>query len=237
MKIISKTCLLVFSLAFLFASCNNGLGTDDERDGLVTGRVTFFNESSYRVNVRRDSFSGPIEVELSSGETRTVDVRVSDHALGTTFAIEYLFQVTDGFDADSGDIFASGTDLNVQINRIIEENRSITIQIPQPTNLEFRTAFVRILNAHNLPIELRYFGSILRQDGTGNIPVAPGRTGVYRLNEIPAGGERLFEGFRIVSTFATTLIPGFTAQNGVIYNFTYNGNSVTKTGEQTIIFE
>ena len=189
MKNIFKTGLLIL-FSTLLASCNQPTSNqNNEEERLRTGRVTFFNESSYRVNVRRDAFDGPLVVELASGETRNVDVRVSDdHGFGTTFYIEYLFQVTDGFDADSGDIFASGIDLNVQINRVIEEGRSVTIQIPQPADLEFRTAFIKILNAHTLPVELRYVGMVLRQAGNGNFPIPPGRTGVFRLDGIPAGG-------------------------------------------------
>jgi len=235
MKNICKAGLLIFFSIHLLASCDQPTN-GNEGGGVRTGRVTFFNESSYRVNVRRDVFDGPLVVELASGETSTVDVRISDNAFGTTFSIEYLYQVTDGFDADSGDIFAIGIDINVQINRLIEENRSITIQIPQPTNLEFRTAFIMILNTHNLPIELRYFGSILRQAGNGNIPIAPGRIGIYRLEQIPAGGERSFQGLNVVSSFDSTSVPEFTARNGIIYSFTFNGTSVTKTREQTIIF-
>ena len=219
----------------MLASCDQP-ANENGNERLRMGRVIFFNESSYRVNVRRDTFSGPIVVELSSGEIRTVDVRISDHAFGTTFAIEYLFPVTDGFDVDSGEIFAVGIDMNVQINRVVEENMPITIQIPQPTALEFRTAFIRILNAHSLPVDFRYFGSIQMQAGTGNIPIAPGRTGVFKLDQIPAGERNTFQGFNVVSTFDSTPVPAFTAQNGVIYSFTFNGSMVIKTGEQTIIF-
>jgi len=242
MKTISKAGLPIFILTFLFASCDISNSNDDS-ERVRTGRVTFFNESSYRVNVRRDAFSGPIVVELGSGETRTVDVRISDgHGLGTTFSIEYFYLVTDGFDPDSGDIFASGHDFNVQINRVIEENRSITIQIPQPMALEFRTAFIRVLNTHNLPGTLFHFGQSIPQAGNGVLPIAPGRTGIYRLNDlamggIPTGGEFEFTGLSVNSGFGNiTPIPAFTARNGVIYSFTYSGGSVTRTGEQTIIF-
>ena len=245
MKIIFKKFLFVFILVCLFISCGNE--TDNTNEGnevekLKTGKVTFFNESSYTVKVHRDSFSGTVITQLSAGQTKTENVVISDsHGLGTTFSIEYLYKVTDGFDAESGEIFASGLDFNVQINRAIEENKSITIQIPQPGALEFRTAFMKILNSHNLPMELRYYGQSLKQAGNGLYPIASGKTGVYTLSElamggIPAGGEFEFTGFNIGSGMSTITVPAFNAQNGVIYNFTFNGSSVVKTGEQTIIF-
>ncbi|MDR2490555.1 MAG: hypothetical protein LBD20_04035 [Spirochaetaceae bacterium] len=70
---------------------------------------------------------------------------------------------------------------------------------------------------------------------SGNLPVSPGKTGVYRLEGIPAAGK-LCQNYQAVSTFESAQIPDFTAHNGFIYSFTYNGSTVTQTGEQSIIF-
>jgi len=219
---------------------NSGDNGDNGNNVVVkTGKVTFFNEStSYKVVVHQDAFSGPVLLELSSWESKKVDVRVSDnYGVGSTFSIEYLYPITDAFDTESGDVIASGIDPNVQINLVIEENKSYDVTIPSPKNLEFRTAFIRIVNAsNNLPFELRYLGTVFKQTGNGNISVAPGKTGIYKLEGIPADGK-LYQNYEIVSTFASTPIPDFTVENGTIYSFTYNGTSVIKTGEQTIIFK
>jgi len=229
-----KFLLLIFVLILVSCPFDEDNGNDVE---IKTARVTFFNESSYRVIVHRDAFSGPVLLELSAGQSRTIDVRISDnHGVGTVFSIEYIYRITDGFDTDSGDIFASGIDPNVQINRVIEENKSVTIQIPQPQNLEFRSAFIKILNSHNMPCEFRYLSEVFKQTGNGNIPIPPGKTGVYKFDNIPAAGK-LFQNYQVFSNFIPTTITDFTAMNGVIYNFTYNGSSVVKTGEQTIIFK
>ena len=229
---------LLFIFFILFISCPS---EEENKNGnaveVKTAKVTFFNESSYKTVVHRNAFSGPVLLELNAGQSRTIDVRISDnHGVGTVFSIEYIYRITDSFDIDSGDVFASGLDPNVQINRMIEENKPITIQIPQPANLEFRSAFIKILNSHNLPCELRYGGNVFKQAGNDNIPVAPGKTGVYKLDGIPADG-RLYQNYQVFSNFIPTTIPDFTAMNGVIYSFTYNGSSVVKTGEQTILFK
>jgi hypothetical protein len=109
------------------------------------------------------------------------------------------------------------------------------MQIPQPANLEFKSAFIKIINTSSLQFELRYLGVVFKQTGNGNLSVAPGKTGVYKLEDIPEAGK-LYQNYTVVSTFASTTIPDFTAKNGFIYNFTYNGTSVTKTGEQSIVF-
>jgi hypothetical protein len=118
---------------------------------------------------------------------------------------------------------------------VVEENKSYTKQIPQPKNLEFQQAFIKILNAGNLQYELRYLGTVFKQTGNGSVSVAPGKTGVYKLEGIPAAGK-LMQNYELVSTFAPTVIPDFTARKGFIYSFTYNGSSVEKTAEQTIVF-
>jgi len=239
------SCLLLL-ISLIITSCptddgkNENSGNKNNNNGnsttVKTGRVTFFNESSYKVVVHQDAFSGPVLLELTAGQTKNVDVRTSDnYGVGSTFSIEYLYRINDGFDTDSGEVIASGIDPNVQINFVIEENKSYTKQIPQPQNLEFRSAFIKILNSGNLQFEFRYLGTVYKQTGNGNIPVAPGKTGVYKLEGIPAGGK-LYQNYQVTSTFASTTIPDFTAENGYIYSFTYNGSSVTQTGTQTIIF-
>jgi hypothetical protein len=85
--------IFVLFLISLILSCDNS--ADDNQGGgkevTKTGRVTFFNESSYSVKVHRDAFSGPVEVELGAGQSRAVDIRISEsHGFGTTFSIEYL---------------------------------------------------------------------------------------------------------------------------------------------------
>jgi hypothetical protein len=226
---------------------NNPTGGNNSNNGnnnpvVKTGKVTFFNESSYKVVVHQDAFSGPVLLELSAGGSQKVDVRTSDnYGVGSIFSIEYLYRINDAFDTESGEVIASGIDPNVQINFVVEENKSYTKQIPQPANLEFRNAFIKILNASNLQFEFKYLGTVFKQTGNGNVPVAPGKTGVYKLplgteGGIPAEGK-LYQNYEVVSTFANTTIPDFTVKNGFIYIFTYNGSLVTKTGEQTIIFK
>jgi len=233
--------MLLTIISAIISACPAESDNENNNTGnnvvVKTGRVTFFNESSYKVVVHQDAFSGPVLLELSGGESKRVDVRTSDnYGVGSTFSIEYLYQINDAFDSDSGTVIASGIDPNVQINFVVEEDKSYTKQIPQPANLEFRSAFIKILNSGNLQFELRYLGTVFKQTGNGNIPVAPGKTGVYKLEDIPAGGK-LHQNYVVASTFENTTIPDFTAMNGNIYNFTYNGSSVTQTGTQTILFK
>jgi hypothetical protein len=227
-------------ISLIIAACPADDGNSNNNDGnnviVKTGKVTFFNESSYKVVVHQDAFSGPVLLELTAGQSKWVDVRTSDnYGVGSTFSIEYLYKINDAFDSDSGEVITSGIDPNMQINFVVEEDKSYTKQIPQPQNLEFRSAFIKILNSSSLQFELRYLGTVYKQTGNNNIPVAPGKTGVYKLEGIPAGGK-LYQNYEAASTFASATVPDFTAVNGTIYSFTYNGTSVTQTGTQTILF-
>ena len=246
-----KICSLFFILTHLFLACeiftNKNNNNDDENNennnednnkptDVKTGNVTFWNESSYNIIIHRDSFAGPVLLELSAGApAKTIAVRISDNnGLGTVFSIEYLWQINEGFDSDSGKVIASGIDPNLQIPYVIEENKSITVQIPNPSNLEFKTAFIKLVNAHNLPCELKYYGRVLRQNN-GNMPIAPGKTGIYK-ESVPEKGE-LYSGYTVATAFESTPVPDFTVKNGFIYSFTYNGTSVTQTGTQPMVFK
>jgi hypothetical protein len=229
---------LIISLFFTACPADaDGENTNGNDIIVQTGKVTFFNESSYNVVVHQDYFNGPVLLELSAGETKRVEVRTSDnYGVGSTFSVEYLYRINDAFDTESGEVIASGIDPNVQINFVVEADKSYTKQIPQPAQLEFMSAFIKILNTADMQCELKYLGTVFKQTGNGNVPIAPGKTGVYKLEGIPAAGK-LYQNYQLVSTFDSITIPDFTAKNGFIYSFSYNGTSVTKTGEQTIVFK
>jgi hypothetical protein len=220
-------------------SCSTATQDKDNENGnqadTKTGKITFFNESSYSVTVHQDAFSGPVLLELSSGQSKKVDVRVSDnYGVGSTFPIEYRYKVVDGTDLASGEVWANGLDPNVQLNLVIEENKSYTLQIPQPQDLEFPRAFVKILNASGMQFELHYLGTAFKQAGNGNLPVPIGKTGVYEFSSTAEG--KPVSGYTVHTAFQSVSVPDFTATNSYIYSFTYNGTAVTKTGEQKIVF-
>jgi hypothetical protein len=199
------------------------------------GYVTFFNESSYQAIVHQDAFSGPVLLELSPGQSKKVEVQISgNYGVGSTFSVEYRYSVVDGFDLASGAVWANGFDPDVQLNHVIEENQSYSLQIPQPAHLEFSYAFVKILNTSDRQFELHYLGTAFKQAGNGNLPVPVGKNGVYQF--AAAGEGKTINGYTVVSTFQSVTVPDFTARNSYIYDFTYNGVSVVKTGERKIAF-
>jgi hypothetical protein len=211
-------------------------GSGNKGVEVKTGKVTFFNESSYTVTVHLDAFSGPVLIEsLGGGPSKMIDVRTSDnYGVGSTFCVEYSFKVMDGMDLASGEVWAKGIDPNVQINLVIEENKSYTVLIPKPTELEFPAAFVKILNDSPIQFELRKQGMAYKQAGNGNLPVPPWKTGMYEIPSTVVGVTH--SDYSVHSTFNSVYVPEFIARNSYIYSFNYDGSSVTLVSEQKIIF-
>jgi hypothetical protein len=229
-----KFCLLIPAFVLIISACQNPANEADEGK-TKTGSVTFFNESSYMIAVHQGVFSGPVLIELSSGQSKRVDIRISDnYGVGSTFCIEYRYKVVDGAGLASGEVWAYGIDPNVQINRVIEKNKTYTIQIPQPHDLDFPIAFVKIVNTSTTHFELAKQSTSYKQTGNGALSVPPGKTGVYKIESTSEG--LAYNDFSVVSVFNTYPVPAFTAQNSYIYNFTYDGSRVTPGQSQQIIF-
>jgi hypothetical protein len=221
--------LFVFLITVLLSAC-------PPPEGSETGNVTFFNGSSYTVTVHLNDFHGPVLIEsLGTGQSREVNVRTSDnYGSGSVFSIEYSYNVVDGTDLASGEVWARGIDPNIQITVVVEENQSYTIQIPQPTELEFPMAFIKIFNGSNMEIKLCILDTEYNQTGNGNIPVPPGEIGVYEIHSTAAG--LTYRDYSIRANFNSVDVPEFTAKNSYVYNFTYDGSSVRLRSEQKIIF-
>jgi len=229
--------LALFLTSLLFFSCDD---LSDPGNSLPpaepTTRVTFFNMSSHRVVVRRDSFAGVVVAEIDSGQSPvTEDLRVSDTIFGTTFAVDYYVLVTDGLDPALGQVMARLRDFEMQIHSVLAEGAPVTIQIPNPANPEFSMSFIRITNLHNMPATLNHFGAALRQAGTGTFPIAAFSTGIFRIDDIPRNGEREFTGFSLHLALTSESVPAFTARNGWIYDFELSANGVVKTASQPLV--
>jgi hypothetical protein len=211
-------------------------GDDIDKIIVKTGAITFLNESSYSVTIHQGVFTGPVLFSLSAGQSKKADVRISDnYGIGSTFCIEYAYKVIDGTDLASGEVWANGIDPNVQINLVVEADKSYSIQIPQPAALNFPMAFIKIVNASNTHFELAYFGTSFKQTGNGVLPVPSGQTGVYQIESSADGKE--ITGYKVISVFTPCSVPDFTAKDSYIYNFIFDGASVTAHGQpQKIIF-
>lgn len=237
-----KIGLFVFTLFLLF-SCSNDSSLSNSSNGEVGGgnetgkygTIVFFNESSYNVNIHKDAFSGPVIAELSSGESKSVKVNASEnYGIGSTFSIGFKTKVIDEIGLSCGEVYAYGIDPNMQLNINVEEGKKYTLQIPQPSNLVFETAFLKIINASSMPFELTKTSESFKQAGNGVLSVPSGEIGVYEIPSSTAGTA--FENYKLKSVFDSYDVPSFLVQHSKIYNFTFDGTSVSKTGEESIVY-
>ena len=246
----------MFLCSCFFISCINDNNDQDNKtkdeeinsadEEINTVKVTFINNSIYYLIVHRDSFYGPIIAEVNTTDRESFAfVRPSDNnGEITVFSIEFIWiiQIDDGLNDELRKVPVSCIDPNMQLSWVIEADKPFTVQIPNPQKLEIRSAFISIRNTHNLPVEFCYVNRRIRQADNNNIPIAPNRQGIYRLNGIPDEGEHC-RYYNIVSTFESTYFSDFTLQNGIyitenayIYQYTFNGTSIKRTGKQKIIF-
>jgi hypothetical protein len=184
--------------------------------------VTFYNESSYSVSVYHNSFSGVTLVDmLASGDSYSAVVNSSDnYGSGSVFSVKYWFWIGEN-------VWTSGIDPNGQIQHNIEAGRNYDIQIPNVSNIEWTESFVKIQNASNMPLEFKYLSNHYQQAGSGETVVPSGKIGIYKVS-----GE--IKGHEIEQVFEQYPFPDFTAENGRIYNFIFDGKSVIKTLDQGI---
>jgi len=219
-------------LALLALSC--GKHNLDNSDYLSS--VTFFNSSSYSVTIHNESFSGPVLVDkLASGMSYSTTLNPSDnHGIGSVFSVEYWILVANYAECSCGDVWVSGIDPNVQIQRNIEAGNNDPITIPQPKSLELNEVFLKIRNTSDNSFELNLLGATFRQAGNGELTVPSGKVGIYKFES--RSGETDIKGYTITQVLKPAYpFPEFTAKNGYIYNFKFDGNSIEIIGEQKII--
>jgi len=247
-KILFFLCVFIY-IATLY-SCDLFNKDNEQNNEIQTVLVTFFNDSSYNVLVRRDSFYGPIIAEVNtSNRTANEYVRVSDDSgFGTVFSIEYVrYPFQDDLHNENRNISASFYDPAIQLNTILKENQPVTITIPQPANLVCRSAFVKIFNITSLPIDFRYANSFIRQAGNNDVSIAPFQYGIYKFPRqgqfnIPETGEDC-QFYNIRTTSEVINFSDFITQNGTlitknnsVFIFEFKDSEIKKTGEQPITF-
>jgi len=215
-------------LALLFLSCGK-----HSFNSYLSSSVTFFNNSSYYVSIHSTSFSGPILTEkLATGSSYSTTLSPSDnYGLGSVFSIEYWYLVANYGECSCGDVWTGGIDPNMQISHNIEAGEDYVIEIPQPKKLELNESFLKILNTSGKPFELKTGGVLFPQAGNGGFSVPHGKYGVYKMY-----GKTEIIDYTISQVFEQYPFPEFTAKNGHIYNFEFDGKEVKTKEEQNMIF-
>jgi hypothetical protein len=228
-NILQTGVLFIFIACLIFScDCDEEQPIDDK-----TVNVTFLNESSYNIIIHRDSFDGFVLLELpASSKAQTIPVRISDNNVGTTFSIEYIWVIPIREEDNTiREVPVSGIDPNLQLPYLLKAGKSPPpVQIPNPENLEVRSAYMIFLNTYNLPCQLHHLGMLLPQADNNHYYISPGKTGIYKNRyPLPPEGE-LYQGYSVDTASKSVLVPDFIMKNGFIYKFMYDGTKVEKIG-------
>jgi hypothetical protein len=212
--------IAVSLLAVLAISCGKHIPDDNS-----SWNVTFYNQSSYSVSVYHNSFSGTLLVDkLASGESYSVMVSPSgNYGYGSVFSVRYWFEV----DVDDN-VWTTGIDRGMQLQHNIEAGKTHDIQIPNSSNIEWEDAFLKIKNSSEKPIELYNRYSVILHAGRES-SISSGKYGIYEISGKIEGRRIVYN--ELVDSYP---LPDFTAENGYIYNFKFDGNSVELTKRQKI---
>jgi len=219
-------------VSFLSFGCSASVEIDDQGPNVVTqepnevddwAKVRFYNESSYSVSVYLQSFNGSELIDrLPGGQSKQIDVRASDDiGIGTMFSIVYWVEV-DGISIKS-------IDPNMQTAINIKAGENYTYQIQNPKGLELRESFLRLLNTSTNSIQLQRFGMAFVQEGNKGVPVQVGETGVYKIQDKVSD-------YMVVQIFESYPMPSFDVENGMVYEYEFNGNQVRKRSEYSLNF-
>jgi len=221
-------------LALLAISC----GKHELEDAPLQAEVKFYNESSYEVNVHESSFDGRILAEkLASGNIFSVKLNPSNnYGAGTVFSIVYWHKVINNAECACGDVWTNGIDPNMQIIRNLVGGESYLIQIDNPKGLDFLGSFIKILNTSNNSIEFNHLSMLLLQAGNREFSVPSGKVGIYRVNADDYRGETEIKDYTITQGFDKYPFPELIAKNGYIYNYEFDGRTVTEKGGQKLTF-
>ncbi|MCL2206783.1 MAG: hypothetical protein FWB90_01655 [Fibromonadales bacterium] len=215
-------CAIAISLlALLSLSCGKH-GHETSYDSLA--EVIFYNESNYHISIYHTSFSGSLIVDkLAPGQIYSTELYPSNnYGIGSVFSVRYWYLI------EGENFWTGGIDPDAQITQNIEAGQRYIIQIPSPKKLEGSEAFFKVLNASGMPIEFRRYGTVFVQiNGEHSVP--SGKTGIYKIN---SGEISEYTIFQQIDNYYP--IPEFTAKNGYIYIFEFNGTEVIPAGEQKI---
>jgi hypothetical protein len=226
--------LTIALFALLFLSCS-----DDNPNSENLVRVTFYNESSYSVDVHEAYFDGSLLVsKLSPGNYESVNMLPNRNSVeASTFSIKYWHSIATKLGLENGDVWTGGIDPDMQITRNIKVGENPVIQIPGPSKLQLLEAFLKIQNTSNMPIEFmeNIYASIPSVDN-GELRVQSGNIGIYRFDSRIDGGE--IKGYLIrQGNMNFYPFPELAINNGWVYDFEFhNDGTIIKIGEQSLIF-
>ncbi|MBD5426587.1 MAG: hypothetical protein HDR38_03405 [Treponema sp.] len=246
--------LSVLALPFLFfcVSCfNNESGEADVPSSAGadtdTVKVTFYNESSFRCRVFRNVNPSSSDeettslVEIPAGQTVSVMQPPSaDKQIGDVFYVHYYVMLADEYETGTHAIFVPAERDVSNISFVLEIGKSYTKIISQPPegSLRFLDCYIKLFNQSSRTVQVVQGSSFLYNLATDELNLHTGKFGFYNIAISPLFSSEVVSTLSVfdVAQAVRHDVPEFTIERGKVYSFSFDGSSVSKTGEQNIVY-
>ena len=219
-----------FSLSFVSCPTEGGNG-----GGTEPAIVRFVNYSSYKVDVYKnlnpENFDPTTLVaSLNSGATQEVKQYPSfDSLIGDAFYPRYKILLADMFETGTNDIFVDAQRVLSNMTFVIESGKSYTKMIPQPEKgeLSFFHGYISVHNQGSSQIQIINGSTILHRLDNNAVNINPLSFGFYEIQFSPFDDELTMNWLKAFSS-QDVPFPAFTMEKGKLYQFTFDGSTVSE---------
>jgi hypothetical protein len=203
----------------------------------ILARVTFFNNSSYPVdifyNFNPQLFDPTTFIGTVDTLSRKLEVQVpasSDLLLGDTFYLRYKILLANIFETGTTDLYIHAERTMSNISFVIESGRSYTktIENPPVNELRFVNGIVKVQNLTTGQIWIENNGVVLPQKTRETAWLTTGQFGFYELT-LPFLAESWTMDFLQSrdSNSNRTSFPSFEMERGKLYSFEVRNTGIS----------
>jgi hypothetical protein len=235
--------VLFFGGCLFFASCPQE--TEEESSSPVgkTATVSFFNESSFRVDVYKnlnpEHFDPTTLVcTLNLNQTKKIEMYPSaDQVIGDAFFPRYKVLLANSYETGTSDIYVDAQRVLSNVTFVIESEKNYTKTIPQPGQgeLNFINSYMKIQNMESIPMQIIAGDTILQKMDDKGVYLKTEQIGYFEIefsvfdNIITMSNINAYNNINIP-------FPVFTTERGKLYSFTISGGNVTGPVVTTILY-
>jgi len=214
---------------FIFFGCDNKPENNDDNNNLPLAKVTFFNNSSYPVdifyNFNPQFFDPSSYIGTVDTISRSLAVSVpasTDNLIGDTFYLRYKILLADSFETGTTALHIHAERTMSNITFVLEsgKNYNKTIENPPVSELRFVNGILKVQNLTTDQIWIENHDILLPQKNRETAWLTVGQTGYYEI-AIPFLSESLSMDFLKTRDSQTNRVsfPSFEMERGKLYFF------------------
>ena len=232
-KVVIIRFMIIILMCSIIISCDHENGSNNS----AFATVTFFNTSSYPVDVFYnfnpqfiDSTTFIGTVDTISRELKVSVPASSDLLFGDTFYLRFKILLENSLETGLNDLYVHTERTMSNISFVIESGHSYTkvIEDPPPNELRFVNSVLVVRNFTSGQIWIENNGEILPQMGRETVWLAPGEFGFYTLTLPYLADSWPMDFLRSRDNYGNrTLLPPFVMTPGKRYFFKIENAAIT----------